>query len=91
MILKKLNSENKIEALTICFINSYVNGDHEVQAKEIAKNVLGDIPISISSEVVPEMQEYERTETISQFYVRPQVAKYVTNLQNSLQDKMARM
>ena len=53
--LEKLNSENKIEALTICFINSYVNGDHEVQAKEIAKNVLGDIPISISSEVVPEL------------------------------------
>ncbi len=87
--LEKLNSENKIEALTICFINSYVNGDHEVQAKEIAKNVLGDIPISISSEVVPEMQEYERTETtVVNSYVRPQVAKYVTNLQNSLQDKM---
>ena len=87
--LEKLNSENKIEALTICFINSYVNGDHEVQAKEIAKNVLGDIPISISSEVVPEMQEYERTETtVVNSYVRPQVAKYVTNLQNSLQVKM---
>ena len=87
--LEKLNSENKIEALTICFINSYVNGDHEVQAREIAKNVLGDIPISISSEVVPEMQEYERTETtVVNSYVRPQVAKYVTNLQNSLQDKM---
>ena len=88
--LELLNSKNKIEALTICFINSYVNGQHEVEAKEIAKKVLGDIPISISSEVVPEMQEYERAETtVVNSYVRPQVSKYVTNLQNSLQDKMS--
>ena len=88
--LELLNSKNKIEALTICFINSYVNGQHEIEAKEIAKKVLGDIPISISSEVVPEMQEYERAETtVVNSYVRPQVSKYVTNLQNSLQDKMS--
>ena len=88
--LELLSSKNKIEALTICFINSYVNGQHEIEAKEIAKKVLGDIPISISSEVVPEMQEYERAETtVVNSYVRPQVSKYVTNLQNSLQDKMS--
>ena len=88
--LELLNSKNKIEALTICFINSYVNGQHEIEAKEIAKKVLGDIPISISSEVVPEMQEYERAETtVVNSYVRPQVSKYVTNLQNSLQEKMS--
>jgi len=88
--LELLNSKNKLEALTICFINSYVNGQHEIEAKEIAKGVLGDIPISISSEVVPEMQEYERAETtVVNSYVRPQVSKYVTNLQNSLQKKMS--
>ena len=88
--LELLNSKNKLEALTICFINSYVNGQHEIEAKEIAKGVLGDIPISISSEVVPEMQEYERAETtVVNSYVRPQVSKYVTNLQNSLQEKMS--
>ena len=61
--LKSLFDKNEIEALTICFINSYVNGAHEVRAREIAQEILGEIPISISSEVVPEMQEYERTET----------------------------
>ncbi|HJL92941.1 MAG TPA: hydantoinase/oxoprolinase family protein [Woeseiaceae bacterium] len=87
--LEKLNVENKIEALTICFINSYVNGDHEMRARDIAQKILGDIPISISSEVVPEMQEYERTETtVVNSYVRPQVSKYVTNLQDSLKDRM---
>ena len=87
--LKSLFDKNEIEALTICFINSYVNGAHEVRAREIAQEILGEIPISISSEVVPEMQEYERTETtVVNSYVRPQVSKYVNNLQNSLQEIM---
>lgn len=87
--LELLKAKNEIEALTICFINSYVNGSHEVRAREIAEKILGDIPISISSEVIPEMQEYERTETtVVNSYVRPQVSKYVNNLQNSLQEIM---
>ncbi|MDG1713461.1 MAG: hydantoinase/oxoprolinase family protein, partial [Woeseiaceae bacterium] len=87
--LKILLDKNEIEALTICFINSYVNGAHEIRAREIAQEILGEIPISISSEVVPEMQEYERTETtVVNSYVRPQVSKYVNNLQSSLQEIM---
>jgi len=87
--LELLKAKNEIEALTICFINSYVNGSHEVRAREIAEKILGGIPISISSEVIPEMQEYERTETtVVNSYVRPQVSKYVNNLQNSLQEIM---
>ena len=87
--LKILLDKNEIEALTICFINSYVNGAHEIRAREIAQEILGEIPISISSEVVPEMQEYERAETtVVNSYVRPQVSKYVNNLQSSLQEIM---
>ena len=48
-----------------------------------------DIPISISSDVVPEMQEYERTETtVLNSYVRPQVSQYVTNLKSSLEERL---
>jgi N-methylhydantoinase A len=83
--LQALRDTNEVEALTICFVNAYVNGEHEVQAREVARNVFGDVPISISSEVVPEMQEYERTETtVVNSYVRPEVSKYITNLQASL-------
>lgn len=47
------------------------------------------MPISISSEVVPEMQEYERTETtVVNSYVRPEIARYVNNLQQALIDRM---
>jgi len=81
--------DGDIEALTICFINAYVNGEHEVQAREIAGEVFGDIPVSISSDVVPEMQEYERTETtVVNSYVRPEVATYINNLQRSLEETM---
>ena len=87
--LEALKSSGEVEALTICLLNSYVNGEHEVEAREVAHDVLGDIPISISSEVVPEMQEYERTETtVVNSYVRPQVSKYVKNLQMSLKERL---
>jgi len=75
--------------LTICFVNSYVNNEHEKQAQIIAAEVFNDVPISISSDVVPEMQEYERTETtVVNSYVRPEVSKYVSNLQAALDEKM---
>jgi N-methylhydantoinase A len=47
------------------------------------------MPIYISSEVVSEMQEYERTETtVVNSYVRPEIARYVNNLQQALIDRM---
>jgi len=87
--LKALREKGGIEALTICFINAYINNEHEKRAQKIAAQVFGDVPISISSDVVPEMQEYERTETtVVNSYVRPEVSKYVSNLQAALDDKM---
>lgn len=87
--LNDLHAKGGIEALTICFINAYMNGEHEARAREIAAEIFSDIPISISSEVVPEMQEYERTETtVVNSYVRPEVARYVNNLQGALNDRL---
>ena len=87
--LSDLHAKGGIEALTICFINAYMNGEHEARAREIAAEIFSDIPISISSEVVPEMQEYERTETtVVNSYVRPEVARYVNNLQGALNDRL---
>jgi len=87
--LKTLRATGEVEALTICFINSYINGAHERRASEIAAEIFTDTPISISSDVVPEMQEYERTETtVVNSYVRPEVATYVSNMQAALDEKM---
>lgn len=87
--LQALKDKGRVEALTICFINAYLNGIHEVQARGIAEEIFGSLPISISSEVVPEMQEYERTETtVVNSYVAPEVASYIRNLQTSLEKLM---
>ena len=85
----KTDMSDDIEALTICFINAYINGEHEQRARDIAREFFPNIPISISSEVVPEMQEYERTETtVVNSYVRPEVARYVNNLQGALNERL---
>jgi N-methylhydantoinase A len=85
-----LHAKGQVESLTICFINAYLNGENEQRAAAIAEEIFIDIPISISSDVVPEMQEYERTETtVVNSYVRPEVASYVTNLQATLNRTLA--
>ncbi|KZC34735.1 5-oxoprolinase [Rhodanobacter sp. FW510-R12] len=78
-----------VEALTISLINAYVNGENEQRIGRIAAEVMPGVPVSLSSEVVPEMQEYERTETtVVNSYVRPQMAKYVERLQNELKVRL---
>ncbi|KQU07456.1 5-oxoprolinase [Rhodococcus sp. Leaf7] len=77
-----------IEALTVSLINSYANDAHETQVAAWAEEELPGIPISISSHVLPEMREYERTlTTVANSYVQPEVSRYVRNLDNSLQEK----
>ena len=89
--LRALGAKN-IEALTVSLINSFANDTHERRIKEIAQEVLPGIPVSLSSEVVPEMQEYERTvTTVANSYVRPRVQKYVKNLQSKLDAKAKRV
>jgi N-methylhydantoinase A len=84
--------QRKIEALTVSLINSFANDRHERRIKEIAEEVLPGIPVSLSSQVVPEMQEYERTvTTVANSYVRPRVQKYVHNLQSKLEAKAKRV
>lgn len=74
-----------IEALTVSLINAYVNGAHEKRIGEIAQEIMGDIPVSLSHEVLPEMQEYERTlSTVANAAVRPVVGNYISNLRDRL-------
>ncbi|MDC0185697.1 hydantoinase/oxoprolinase family protein [Gammaproteobacteria bacterium] len=80
-------SKKGIEAITVSLINSFANDKHEkeIRTQIRKKKLLPKIPVSLSSEVVPEMQEYERTiTTVANSYVRPKVAEYVKNLQNGL-------
>ena len=74
-----------VEAITVSLINAFTNGEHERQVREVVEAEIPGVPVSISSEVIPEMYEYERTETtVVNSYVRPIVGKYLTNLKNNL-------
>jgi N-methylhydantoinase A len=76
-----------VEAVTVSLINAYVNPDHERRIGELAKEVLPGVPVSLSHEVLPEMQEYERTlSTVANASVRPVVSRYVSNLRTKLRD-----
>jgi N-methylhydantoinase A len=86
--LTALKAKN-IEALTVCLVNAYASGRHELRVREIAEALLPGIPVSISSEVIPEMYEYERTETtVVNSYIRPVVSRYIDNLHRDLKSKM---
>src|SRR5690606_23797117 len=74
-----------IEALAVSLINSFANSDHERRIGKIAERELPGIPVSLSSSVLPEFREYERTvTTVANSYVQPQVSGYVSNLVGQL-------
>ncbi|MCP3424382.1 hydantoinase/oxoprolinase family protein [Nocardioides pinisoli] len=76
-----------IEALSISLINSYANAAHEQRVAEIAAEELPGIAVSLSSSVLPELREYERTiTTVANAAVQPQVRRYVANLEGQLRD-----
>ena len=83
-------SRKGIEALTVSLFNAYVDGKHERRIAEIAREVIPQIPVSISSDVIPEMYEYERAETTVVIPTSvPSSSKYVPNLRGraDLQDE----
>ncbi|HVA81833.1 MAG TPA: hydantoinase/oxoprolinase family protein [Candidatus Binataceae bacterium] len=77
-----------VEAITVSLINAYANPVHERRIREIAKDEAPELPISLSSEILPEMREYERTiTTVANSYVRPAVARYLSSLRRDLKSR----
>ncbi|MGQ3045612.1 MAG: hydantoinase/oxoprolinase family protein [Niveispirillum sp.] len=82
--LLKLKAKG-VEAVTVSLINAYLNGAHEKRVGELVAEILPGVPVSLSHEVLPEMQEYERTlTTVANASVRPIVGRYVRNLREKL-------
>ena len=79
--------DSGVESLTVSLINSFANPSHEREIKRIIQELYPDFPVTISSEVLPEIREYERTLTACMnSYVRPKVEGYVRNLEDALGD-----
>jgi N-methylhydantoinase A len=79
-IVERLQAEG-IEAVGVCLIHSYVNPAHERAVGEILQRAAPDVTVSLSSEISPEIREYERTSTtVANVYVRPLTERYLSNL-----------
>ena len=76
-----------IESLAIGFIHGFVNPTHERRAAEIVREAWPELPVSLSSEVSPEMREWERfSTTVANAYVQPLMARYLKQLELGLRE-----
>ena len=77
--------EEKVEAIAVCLINSYANPEHERAIASVIREKAPDLPMCLSSDVLPEMKEYERTSTtVINSYVLPVVSAYLGTLRDGL-------
>lgn len=75
-----------VEALTVSLMNSFANPEHELAVAELAAQDAPLLPVSISSEILPEFREYERTvTTVMNAYVSPVLDRYLSSLRNRLE------
>ncbi|MGH2618923.1 MAG: hydantoinase/oxoprolinase family protein, partial [Thermomicrobiales bacterium] len=83
--LAKELAEAGIEAVAIAFLNSFANPELERRAREAVLRAAPEMRVSISSDVVPEIREYERTSTtVANVYVQARVERYLRDLQERL-------
>jgi N-methylhydantoinase A len=74
-----------IESLAIVFLFSFRNPIHERRAAALVQKTLPGLPISLSSDILPEYREFERTATTTiNAYVQPLVARYLAQLEQTL-------
>jgi N-methylhydantoinase A len=80
--------EERVEAVAVAFIHSYANSAHEERVRAILAEEANGIAVTLSSEVCPEMREYERTSTaVANAYVQPLIAGYLARLKTRFADE----
>jgi len=83
-LVPKLRAE-AVESIAIGFLHAFVNPTHERAVRDILADLLPDVPVSLSSEVSPEMREWERfSTTVANAYVQPRMARYLRLLEDGL-------
>ncbi|MBI2322590.1 MAG: hydantoinase/oxoprolinase family protein, partial [Chloroflexi bacterium] len=75
-----------VQALAICFLHAYRNPAHERRTRDLIVARHPQLVLSLSSDVAPEIREYERTTTtVANAYVRPLMMRYLGRLEQQLQ------
>lgn len=79
--------QHDVKAVAVCYLHAYRNAAHEQRTAELLKQHLPDAYISLSSEVLPQIKEYERVSTtVVNAYVGPAIDLYLSNLKQKLHD-----
>ncbi|MFF5211542.1 hydantoinase/oxoprolinase family protein [Streptosporangium sp. NPDC000396] len=77
--------ERGITAIGVCFLHSYANPEHELRMREVLEREHPDAVVSISSDVLREYREYERSvTTLVDAAVKPTMRRYIANLADRL-------
>ncbi|OPY58573.1 MAG: Acetophenone carboxylase gamma subunit [Pelotomaculum sp. PtaU1.Bin035] len=77
--------ETGVESAAICLLHSYINPAHEILLKNALKQNQPGLSVTISSEILPEFREYERTSTtVINALVKPLTDKYISHLERDL-------
>jgi N-methylhydantoinase A len=86
-VLARSTEGGPVDGIAICLLNAYVDGTHEERLREIVREELGDIPISISSEVSPLAKEYARASTtVVDVLMKKIYGEYTERLDAGLKD-----
>jgi N-methylhydantoinase A/oxoprolinase/acetone carboxylase beta subunit len=76
-----------VDAVAVCFLHSYKNADHERRTGERLAQALPGMSVSLSSEIAPEIREYERMSTaVANAYVQPMAGRYIAQMEQDLRD-----
>lgn len=80
-----LVEEQQVEAIAVCLLFSYLNPDHEILVRDLIKAAHPGVSVSVSSEVDPQMREYERlVMTAFDAYLKPVAGRYLSSLDSDL-------
>jgi N-methylhydantoinase A len=84
---RQLVDEQGVETIAICFLHSFRDPAHEQRAAAIVREAHPHVSVSVSTDIVREHREYERTATtVLDAYIRPVFERYVDRLERGLQD-----
>jgi len=76
-----------VEAVAICFMNSFANRDHEDRAARMVREAMPDAYVSVSTEAIPSIRFYDRVSTtVLNAYVGPILKRYLDNLLRKLDE-----
>ncbi len=85
-LAETLAGKGNIEAVAVCFLNSYANPEHELALEQALKKANPGISVSVSSKTAAEPGEYERMSTVTaNAYVQPLMTRYLGMLTNRLE------